>query len=298
MSRTPGWSAVVVNHNGGGLLVSCVQSLEEAGASSVVVVDNASTDDSLQQLDRAATDAEIVGAPGNLGYAGGANYGIARTSTEIVAVMNPDTVVTAAPDGASVGALLERFAESDVGVVGPHVIDSSGETYPSARMIPSITDAVGHGILGLLWRRNPFTRRYRQLDVAPDRTRDVDWVSGAAIWIRRSALDDVGGWDDAYFMYVEDVDLCWRLRRRGWRVVYEPSTTVVHVQGVSTAQRPYRMLVQHHRSLLRFAAKRWKGVKRLLLVPAAVFLALRAAVTIVRHWWTSRGRSKRGAATE
>ena len=97
-------------------------------------------------------------------------------------------------------------------------------------------------------------------------------MSGAAIWLRRDALASVGGWDDGYFMYVEDVDLCWRLGRAGWRVAYEPAGEVTHVQGASTARHPYRMIVEHHRSLLRFAAKRWHGWRRVLLVPAAGYL--------------------------
>jgi N-acetylglucosaminyl-diphospho-decaprenol L-rhamnosyltransferase len=161
--------------------------------------------------------------------------------------------------------------------VGPAVLEPSGARYPSARRVPSVLDAVGHGTLGSVWPTNPFTRRYRQLDADPSLPRDVDWLSGAAVWLRRAALDDVGGWDERYFMYVEEVDLAWRLRRAGWRVAYEPSGTVVHVQGASTARHPYRMIVWHHRSLWRFARRRWVGWRRLLLVPAAIYLTLRAA---------------------
>jgi N-acetylglucosaminyl-diphospho-decaprenol L-rhamnosyltransferase len=78
-------------------------------------------------------------------------------------------------------------------------------------------------------------------------------------------------------MYMEDVDLCWRLRRLGWRVAYEPAGRVVHVQGASTDRHPARMIAAHHRSLYRFASKRWRGARRLLLAPAAVFLSVRAA---------------------
>jgi N-acetylglucosaminyl-diphospho-decaprenol L-rhamnosyltransferase len=138
-----------------------------------------------------------------------------------------------------------------------------------------VRDAVGHGLVGLFKPDNPFTRRYRELDADPTRPRDVGFVSGAAIWLRRRALDEIGGWDDGYFMYVEDVDLCWRLRQHGWRVAYEPGGEVVHVQGASTRHHPYRMLVAHHRSLLRFAAKRWQGWRRILLVPTAGYLAVR-----------------------
>src|SRR5437762_2809589 len=83
----------------------------------------------------------------------------------------------------------------------------------------------------------------RQLDIDPTRPRDVDWLSGAAVWLRRSALQSVGGWDEHYFMYMEDIDLGWRLRRLGWRVAYEPGGAVMHVQAASTDRHPYRMIV-------------------------------------------------------
>ena len=280
-SEPPRWGAVVVNYEGGSFLTACVRSLvgdTSAGPAEIVVVDNGSKDGSVAAL-RAALPAVTVLEPGrNLGYAGAANRGIASTHAPVIAVCNPD--LTVAPGAAA--AMLGRLeSEPDLGAVGPAVREPDGTRYPSARRVPSVTDAVGHAVLGLVKSDNRFTRRYRELDADPTRPRDVDWVSGAAIWLRRSALDSVGGWDAGYFMYVEDVDLCWRLRGAGWRIAYEPAGEVVHVQGASTARHPYRMIVAHHRSLLRFAGKRWHGWRRILLVPAACFLALRAGLAML-----------------
>ena len=101
------------------------------------------------------------------------------------------------------------------------------------------------------------------------------------VFLRRAAIDSVGGWDERYFMYMEDVDLCWRLRRLGWRVAYEPGGSAMHVQGASTEARPYRMIIEHHRSVYRFAARRWQGVRRWKLLPAAAFLVVRATFDVV-----------------
>ncbi|MGH9005877.1 MAG: glycosyltransferase family 2 protein, partial [Acidimicrobiia bacterium] len=106
---------------------------------------------------------------------------------------------------------------------------------------------------------------------------------GTNVLFRRAALDDVGGWDERYFMYVEDVDLCWRLRGAGWRVAYEPGAVVEHLLGVSTAGAPYRMITEHHRSLYRFATRRFSGRKRALLPAAAGFLGLRAVLAMGHH---------------
>ncbi|HLF40394.1 MAG TPA: glycosyltransferase family 2 protein [Acidimicrobiia bacterium] len=279
------WAAVIVNYNAGAALAPCVASvLAQEPPAEIVVVDNDSKDGSPDGLPPAVG---VIRTGHNLGYARGANLGIAATRAPIVAVLNPDTAL--APGAAS--ALLARFAaEPDLGAAGPQLRNPDGSVYPSARQVPSVADAVGHGLLFFVWRKNPFTRRYRQTGADPDVRRDVDWVSGAAVWLRREALDSVGGWDERYFMYVEDVDLCWRLRRAGWRVAYEPGGVVEHLLGVSTAGAPYRMIAEHHRSLLRFAARRFTGPRRAFLPPAAAFLALRAALAMAHHRIASMSR--------
>jgi N-acetylglucosaminyl-diphospho-decaprenol L-rhamnosyltransferase len=294
-SSAPGsWDAVVVNHDAGALLVRCVRSLlADASAGRppvVVVVDNASTDGSVDALARELPDVRVVHAPGNVGYARAANLGIRATAAPVVAVLNPDTEV-----GAGAGAVMaERFASAArLGALGPRIRNTDGSDYPSARRVPGLRDALGHGALGLVRPRNAWTRRYRELDADPARPRPVDWVSGAAIWLRRAALDEVGGWDERYFMYVEDLDLCWRLRRAGWEVGYEPRAEVVHVRGVSAARRPYRMVVEHHRSAWRFACRRLVGARRLALPAVGAFLALRAAVLLLVQAWASRRGSRR-----
>ncbi|MGH9036094.1 MAG: glycosyltransferase family 2 protein [Acidimicrobiia bacterium] len=274
------WAAVVVNYNAGEALAACVQSVLAEGPAELVVVDNDSSDGSAAALGRAFSEVTVVAAGENLGYARAANLGIAATRAPVVAVLNPDTVVC---PGAA-GAILARFAaEPDLAAVGPRLLNPDGTVYPSARTVPSVADAVGHGLLFFVWAGNPFTRSYRQMDADAGRPRDVDWVSGAAVWLRRSALDGVGGWDERYFMYVEDVDLCWRLRTAGWRVAYEPGAAVEHLLGVSTAGAPYRMIAEHHRSLYRFATRRFTGRRRVLLPAAAGFLGARALLAMVHH---------------
>ena len=278
------WAAVVINYEAGPALCDCVRSLladTSAGhPPHVVVVDNGSSDGSAASVAQSLPAVTVIDPGANLGYARAANLGIAAADAPVVAVCNPDLEVQS---GAAAALLGRLDAEGDLGAVGPMIRNTDGTIYPSARSVPRLRDAVGHGLLGLLWPTNPFTRRYRQLDADPGRRRDVDWVSGAAVWLRRAALATVGGWDERYFMYVEDVDLCWQLRQRGWRVAYEPGAVVTHVQGATTAKHPYRMIAEHHRSLYRFASKRWRGPRRLALPLAAAFLALRAGLAMAEH---------------
>lgn len=290
------WAAVVVNYEAGDALGACVTSLladDSAGRPDVVVVDNGSSDGSVTRLRASHPDVRVIEGGGNVGYAAAANRGIAATSAPVVAVCNPDLEVVRG----TAAAMLVALADPGVGAAGPRVLNPDGSTYPSARRDPALVDAVGHAALGRVWPANPFTRRYRELDADPAVARDVDWASGAALWLRRSAIEAIGGWDEGFFMYMEDVDVGWRLRAAGWRVRYEPAGVVVHVQGLSTDRRATRMIVEHHRSSYRLAAKRWQGATRLLLVPAAVFLTLRCAVAVAARWlgsWAGPARNRRG----
>jgi N-acetylglucosaminyl-diphospho-decaprenol L-rhamnosyltransferase len=288
------WAAAVINYEAGPLLIECVRSLladTSGGDVELVVVDNGSSDGSVAALHEAYPDVQVVRAPGNVGYARAANLGAAATYAPVVAVLNAD--LTIAPGTAA--AMLRRLErEPDLGVIGPRVRNTDGTDYPSARRLPSIPVAIGHGLLGIWWPTNPFTVRYRALDADGGLPRDVDWLSGSAMWFRRAALDAVGGWDERYFMYMEDLDLCTRLRDSHWRVAYEPAGEIVHVGGASTSRRPYRMIAEHHRSAWRFVRQRLHGVRAVLLPFAAMYLGFRLVLALGAHAARSVGARRGG----
>jgi N-acetylglucosaminyl-diphospho-decaprenol L-rhamnosyltransferase len=281
----PDVSAVIVSYNVRDLLLQCIASLRADGIDRIVVVDNASKDDSVAAVRAAEPDVEVVALDVNLGFGSGANRGVVRTSTPYVAIVNPDLEVEPGATKALVD-VLER--EADVGIVAPRIETPDGRLYPSARTFPDLVDAAGHAFLHFLWRGNPFSRRYKMLDWDHTTATDVDWVAGTHLVVRRTAWDQVGGFDEAFFMYLEDVDLCWRLRRAGWRTRYEPLARVVHAIGRSTDQTPYRMILAHHRSLLRYAAKTATGGRRLLLPVIAAALAVRTVLAWIQRAWRGK----------
>ena len=286
------WSAVIVNYNAGELLTDCVASvLAETthGAERIVVVDNDSSDTSIADVRAKFPEVLVIETGANLGYARAANRGIAATTTPLVAVLNPDLTIRA---GTGVAMCAPFAADDRLAAVGPKILDPDGTVYPSARRQPGLATAIGHACFARIAPNNRWTRRYRAEDLDPDEARSVDWVSGAAVWLRRSALDGVGGWDEGYFMYVEDVDLCWRLRAAGNSIRFEPEGVVTHVQGATTARRPYRMIIEHHRSWFRFTSRRWTGARRLLLPLVAIFLTMRAAVACLGQLVRRAGRGR------
>ena len=266
--------AVVVNYESGSALTRCVDDLARCGLDAVVVVDNGSTDGSLDAAMVASPRIEIVDPGENLGYGAAVNRGVAATSSDFLLICNPDLEVPVGVVETLVGVLV---ADSEVAIAGPLIRTPSGERYPSARQFPSIIDAAGHALLGIFAPDNRFTRRYQrsELDSIGDESLHVDWVSGACFLVRRDAYEQVGGFDESFFMYLEDVDLCWRLGRAGWRVAYAPAASVVHLQGCSTDLHPYRMILEHHRSLLRFAIRSSEGWSRSLLPLVAVGIGIR-----------------------
>jgi N-acetylglucosaminyl-diphospho-decaprenol L-rhamnosyltransferase len=275
-----GVSAVIVSYNVRDLLVQCIASLRADGIERIVVVDNASSDGSADAA--RAADVEVVALESNVGFGSGANHGVVRTDTPYVVVCNPDLEVEPGANKALVEVL---DGDQALGIVAPRIETPDGRLYPSARTFPDMVDAAGHAFLHFVWRDNPFSRRYKMLDWDHSTPGDVDWVAGTYFMARRSAWDAVGGFDEDFFMYLEDVDLCWRLREAGWRTRYEPAARVVHAIGRSTDQTPYRMIAEHHRSLLRYASKTMRGPRRLLLPLIAAALGVRTVLAWGQRWW-------------
>jgi len=280
-------AAVIVSYNVRELLLRCIAALREDGVDEIIVVDNQSRDGSADAVRRNDPDVAVYETGRNLGFGGGVNYGVARLSPSVtsILVVNPDVVV----EPGSTKALVQLLeGQPDVGLVAPLIETPEGQLYPNARTFPNLLDATGHAFLHFVWPSNPFSRRYKMLDWDHATAADVDWVAGTHFLIRRAAWDAVGGFDEDFFMYLEDVDLCWRLRQAGWRVRYEPASRVVHDIGRSTDQTPYRMILAHHQSLYRYVSKTWTGRRRGLLPVAAAAVALRTVLAMVQR--AVRGR--------
>jgi N-acetylglucosaminyl-diphospho-decaprenol L-rhamnosyltransferase len=272
-------TAIVVNYNSGAVLPACVASIRRNGIERVLVVDNASTDTSIAALAKADPSAEVLPTGANLGFGGGVNRGLAAVSDSLVLICNPDVVVG---EHAVRGLTATLAADESLAIVGPRLVDAEGRTAQSARSFPSLRRSAVQAFAGLLRPDGRLSARYRRRnwDLAAEGG-TVDWVTGACMLARTDALAAVSGFDEGYFLYVEEVDLCWRLSRAGWRVAYEPAATVMHIGGHSARARPYRMVVAHHRSLWRFARTTTTGPARLALPLVAGGIAARCVVALL-----------------
>jgi GT2 family glycosyltransferase len=236
----------------------------------------------------------------NVGFGEGNNAALPHTTGRYVLFLNSDTEVT---EGAL--AAMARFADSqpDIGILGPKLLNGDGSLQYSCRRYPNLgTGFFRNTPLGRLFPHNRFTTDYLYQDWDHNTPRDVDWVSGAALMIRRTLLDQIGGFDTTFFMYCEDVDLCWRanhapLEEEGcptWRVTYFPDAVIYHLIGKSTDIVPTRMTYEFHRSQYIFYKKHYAASTPFFLRPLIpVGIGLRAIGQMARYrinYWRRRLR--------
>ena len=245
-----------MNFNSGGALASTLDTLEAGFAEldwETVVVDNASSDGS----ERAALNREnvrLLRGQRNVGFAAGVNTGIAATSAPFVLILNPDCRLT---PGCVRGLLEVLQPHPRCAVIGPKILNLDGTLQESARGDPNmLTGLFGRTtILSRWFPKLPIVRRnLASVSALDDQvpSRRVDWVSGACMLARRDALADVNGFDDGYFLYWEDADVCRRLRNAGWDTRYSPTAVVVHDVGQSSRSAKTVAIREFHRSAYRY----------------------------------------------
>ncbi|QTE30257.1 glycosyltransferase family 2 protein [Pengzhenrongella sicca] len=248
--------AICVTYNSGAELDGLATSLRAATAAplELVFVDNGSTDDAPERV-AAAHGGRVIRAGENLGYGRAANLGAAGADQPWLLVVNPD--ISWEPGSLDVlVAAADRYPRA--GSLGPALLNPDGTVYPSARELPSLTQGVGHALFARVWPGNPWTRTYQARQESADSAeRPAGWLSGACLLLRRDAFEQVGGFDPAYFMFFEDVDLGERLSAAGWSNVYVPAARVTHVGGTSWRERPARMITAHHTSAERYLHHRY-----------------------------------------
>ncbi len=204
-------SVIILNWNTRKLLQECLQTLTRPHNGldvEVIVVDNASSDDSRDMVRREFPQVKLIANPMNLGFGAGNNVGIPTSAGRYVLFLNSDTQVT---EGALKSLVDYADANPDVGILGPKLLNADGSLQYSCRQYPNLATGFLHNTpLGRLLPKNRHAADYLMKNWDHATPRDVDWVSGAALMIRRACLDQIGGFDEDYYMYCEDVDLCWR----------------------------------------------------------------------------------------
>ncbi|MCX7885777.1 MAG: glycosyltransferase family 2 protein [Verrucomicrobiae bacterium] len=264
---------VIVSYNVRDLLCQLLQRLHRQR---VIVVDNASTDGSAAMVREQFPSVHLIANAENRGFAAACNQGIRASQEPFILILNPDTMI----DQQAVETLLETMRQdSRIGACGPRFLWPDGTLQPSCRRFPTLPrvllDELG---LGKLFPKSRLLGDYRMSWWAHNQRREVDQLMGAAIMLRRAALNTVGLFDEQFFLYYEEVDLCLRLHRAGWKVLFVPEATATHHGGASAKQTLARTTMARYQSLFAFYRKHYPHWHRWILKPV---IALAAALRLL-----------------
>ncbi len=251
-------SIIIVNYNAGPLLSKCVRAALEQ-AHEVIVVDNASTDSSIDNIRHCfAGDKRfsLIALDKNFGFAAGCNIGLNVATRPYILFLNPDSILSTD----SLHRMVQVMeSDSAIGMVGGYLINPDGsEQSGGRRAIPTPWRAFVRGF-GLYhfqkyWPDLFFDFHLNKQPV-PQSPIEVEAISGALMLVRREAVNDVGSWDENYFLHCEDLDWCMRFKQRNWKIIFVPSAPVTHYQGTCSHSRPYFVAWHKHKGMLRFYQK-------------------------------------------
>ena len=267
-------SVIIVSYNVCQLLEDCLCSVEkdlEGIEGEIIVVDNASSDQTVERLSPLFPKVHFISSSENVGFARANNQAIRLSEAEYVLLLNPDTVVY---KGTLRGTIDFLDSHSEAGGAGVRMLTRDGKPAPESRRAIPTPWVASLKMLG-------FSKRYYMSHLSWDRPAQIEVISGAYCMLRRKALDEVGLLDEDFFMYGEDIDLSFRLLKGGWQNWYLPYD-IVHYKGESTQKSSYRYVHVFYQAMLIFFRKHYGHLSFLLSLPIQAAIYFRAAVALMQ----------------
>lgn len=276
-------SIVIVTWNSQEFIRNCLDSIflsQGNFTSEIIVVDNCSSDETAKIVEQLYPQVNLIQNKKNLGYAKANNQGIEKAKGEYILLLNPDTQVL--EDALS---LMYEFMEENlkIGALGPKLLNPDKTVQASCREFPSFSTLIWEFFgLSRLFPRSRVFGRWRMGCFDFDIQREVDQPMGSCLMLRRATLEDVGAFDENFVMFFNDVDLCFRIKKGGWKIYFYPEAKVIHYKGASTRKAKAKMIWLSHLAFYKFFKKHKTGlVNRLLLLLLLIPLILSAWVRIL-----------------
>lgn len=253
-------SIIIVNYKAREFLTECLDSIYRSSSGlcqEIWLVDNSSKDSLALWLKENFPEVKLIENKWNLGFSKGANQGIRKSQGRYLLLLNPDTKVS---EGKLVEMLEFMEKNPEAGLCGPKMVDQKGDLLYSCRSFPDYSTSIfsSQSLLNRIFPQNPLSKKYLLKDLDRTEVKVVDWLSGSCLFIRRRVLDEVGLLDENFFLFCEDVDLCLRAKKKGWKVFYFPFLTVIHHVGGSTRFNPLKAKLEHHRSMYYLFKKHYR----------------------------------------
>jgi N-acetylglucosaminyl-diphospho-decaprenol L-rhamnosyltransferase len=272
-------AVVIVSWNCREYLAGCLESLRTAGPRGpykVYVVDNCSSDGTVELVRREFPEVRLIANRENVGFAAANNQAIRESRSRYILLLNPDTTVL---PGAVDGLVAFMDSHPEVSAGGPTLLNTDGTTQRTGVRFPSNWNIFCESLfLDRIFPQSKIFGRHKELYADSSKPREVDFVHGAALMARRKAVEKIGGLDEGFFMYFEETDWCWRMKAEGGKVYYSAGEGIVHHGGSETGHFDERRLVHYHASLLGFYEKHYSRLRLIMLRP---LLVLRSIIRIM-----------------
>ncbi|MEK7808369.1 MAG: glycosyltransferase family 2 protein [Chloroflexota bacterium] len=290
----PHLSIIIVTYNSAEVIEDCLRSIPQGWAADcsdgvckpadtsnwdgsnveTIVVDNGSTDDTLKIISEKFKWVKVLSGQGNLMFSGGNNYGFKHAHAPFMFMLNPDTIVQA-------GALkkLVEFAQAhpEAGMIAPHTINPDESLQHNTFHFPDLKQAFFGFFEMLVLMDSPLNGRYLPEDYA--RVRDAEHILGATVFLRRELYEQMGGMDEKFELYFEETDWCYRAKKAGWKILYTPDATIIHLGAHSTSKNPELSSVRFYRTQSYFYRKNYGIFK---------YIALKFITVVGLKFWLAR----------
>lgn len=277
LDNKPLVSIIIVNYNGGEVLLGCLESLEKSSPSiahEVILVDNCSTDGSPDLVEQRFPNVLLIRQPQNRGFGAGNNVGARFAKGEFLFLLNPDTILSE-----DILPHLIEIMQQDptVGIVGPKLLNPDGSLQLSVSPALSIAGEYQARKQAKSYQslRNKTLISQKFNDI-----QEVDIVVGAAFFIIKSLFDSIGGFDENFFMYFEESDLCRRVQDNGWKIIYTPKVSLIHLKGYSSQEFFNTIIVEYRRSQIYYYQKHRPIGEQILL---RLYLLIKFAITLFKY---------------
>jgi len=282
-------SIIIVNYHTKDFLASCLSTIYKAPPAypfELIVVDNASGDGARKLLSDKFPKVRIIGNNRNVGFAKANNQGLSKAKGEYILFLNPDII----PQPEAIDKLVKfMMQQKDAGCVGGKLLNPDGSLQFSCRRFPTFFNVFSgrRSLLNKLFPNNRISKSFLLTDLDYNKVQKVDWVMGACIMARKEVLERMGGFDEDYFLFVEDVDFCYRLRKANLFTYYLPDAQFFHFRGVSTDRFWKKSLKEHNFGMYNFFVKHYRPIMplRVILYIGLVFriLSIMGVKLLIKH---------------
>lgn len=276
-------SIIIVNWNTRDYLQRCLNSIlqyTEGIDFEVIAVDNASSDSSARMVEEKFPLIKLIKNKENVGFAKATNQAIRESSGRYILLLNPDTEVLESP----FRVMIEFMDKNpEVGICGSRILNPDGTPQSSCARFPSVFTAFIHMTkLNNLYPDNRITRRFRMIDIDSNCVSEVDSISGVCLMASRKMMEEVGFLDESFFMYCEDLDWCYRARKKEWKIYYLPKGKIVHYRSKSNIEGSKKIFIEGYRSWFIYLRKNVSKAKIWLLKAGVIIIE--CVKSIVQYW--------------